>query len=232
MESDYSKLNKSVNASLKSNSLHEILKEIGEIGIDNLLDDGLLKDIPVISTMIGFAKTGLNFQNKILAKKLINFLIEIDKVPAKDRNQFITKIDNDTNYETKVGETIVMILDKANSFEKSRLHAKLLKASIDEIITYPEFLKLSNIINRAYIRTLYKLIEIQSNNHVDNSIYEELFNLNLVSLNLVGNVDNHSNSRNESLLSLFRVSNYPENTQFIKYDISTNGKNLIRILSN
>lgn len=184
---------KSVENSITAKDLGDLAKELGEVGLDNILEDGLLKDIPVFSTISGLYKMGLNIRDRIFAKKILSLLLELTEISAKDRSEFINKVDNDPQFESKVGETIIMIVDKAESLQKSKLLGKLLAANIKGLITYNQFLKLSSIINRAFIPTLNSLLEIEKGDRVEEYIYEELFSLNLVTLKLVNDKSHRTN---------------------------------------
>ncbi len=178
-------IEKVIENSIKTNELDDLTKELGEVALDSILDDGILKDLPIFSTISAVVKIGINIKERIFVKKILRFLFELKEVPLKERNEFVDKINNDSQFESKVGESIIMIIDKTDTLQKSNLLGKLLAASIREEITYNQFLKLSSIINRAYVPTLYKLLEINRGVHVESDVYEELFNLNLVTFTLV-----------------------------------------------
>ncbi len=178
-------IRKAIEDSIKTDELSSLTHEIGEIVLDSIFEEGALKDIPVFSTITAFVKTGINIREKIFVKKILKFLFELRDVSIKDRTEFLYKIDNDPQFESKVGESIMMIIEKSDSLQKTKLLGKLFSTCILEQITYNQFLKLSSIINRAYVPTLFKLVELENGSDVGDEIYEELFNLNLVTLKIV-----------------------------------------------
>ncbi|MDF4560139.1 hypothetical protein P3494_26935, partial [Vibrio parahaemolyticus] len=50
--------------------------ELAEIAIDSVLDDGVLKDIPVVGTAVSLYQTGVAVRERQYVKKLVTFLSE------------------------------------------------------------------------------------------------------------------------------------------------------------
>lgn len=221
-------IEKAIEDSIMTNELSDLSKELGEIALDSILTNGILKDIPFISSINALVKTGFNIRETIFTKKILRFLLELNEVSQKERIEFINNIENDAQLESKVGESIIMIIDKIDSMQKPKLLGRLLAASMQKKITYNQFLKLSAIINRAFVPTLYKLLDINRDIRVDDNVYEELFNLNLVTLKLI----NDENSR-LSAMSIGRkgLPHRGEQTEIfnqrLNFEISTDGKMLI-----
>jgi len=143
--------------SITSSSITKISTDLIEVGLDSFLEDGLLKDIPIIGTIVGLAKTGIGIRDKLFAKKILKFLFEIKDIPFGTRIEFIEKIDTDPNYTTKVGETILLIIDKLDDIKKAELIGRLFVYSVNGTIDYMMFLRLSTIIERCFLLDLSKL---------------------------------------------------------------------------
>ena len=69
-----SKLESSLTDTLKNSQLSSVISDAGELSLDSILKDGLLKDIPVISSMLNLFKLGVSLQNYFL---LSNALISL-----------------------------------------------------------------------------------------------------------------------------------------------------------
>lgn len=69
----------------------EIVKEYLEIGLDELLRDDILKEIPVVGTVSAFLKTGSNIRNAFFNKKLIHFLYNMCDIPHEERTKIYEK---------------------------------------------------------------------------------------------------------------------------------------------
>ena len=73
------------------NSLTEdvagIVGEYAELGLDALVEDGLLKDIPVVSTAVAVYKIGKSIHERHHITKLVSFLNEINKGIADEEKR-------------------------------------------------------------------------------------------------------------------------------------------------
>lgn len=76
--------------------------DIGELMIDAALNDGVLKDIPILGTIVGVGKCLKNVYDTLFVKKLIEFLVPIKGVSPEDRAEAIRKWEDDANYQGKV----------------------------------------------------------------------------------------------------------------------------------
>jgi len=52
-------------------------KDLGEVGLDSLLENGLFKDAPIIGTGISIAKLINSVSDRILLTKIIHFINEL-----------------------------------------------------------------------------------------------------------------------------------------------------------
>ncbi|MFJ4352748.1 hypothetical protein ACIPZ5_17815 [Pseudomonas sp. NPDC089428] len=95
----------------------DLFKDGGEVAIDSVLEkdfgvDGVLKDIPILSIAVSLYKMGNKVSAYFFAKKILAFLVEVDKVPSKKRIEFLDENCADEASVENVGEVALMILDK------------------------------------------------------------------------------------------------------------------------
>ncbi|TGD58254.1 hypothetical protein [Flavobacterium humi] len=200
------------NNSIILNELGEVSKDFLEIGIDSLIKDGALKDIPIVGSIFSLAKVGYSIKDQILLKKICLFLFELKEISDLDKNQFIHKIDTDNNYKKKVSESLLLILDKFNDYNKAEMLGKLFAAAIKGEIDYKMFSKLSHIIDRAYFEDLKVLVSIY-NNGITLYEYDELDELYsigvLTNLGISGDIFLHDqddkvpNTKNEFEINIY-----------------------------
>lgn len=55
-----------------------IISEFAEIGLDAIMEEGVLKDIPIVSTAVAVLKIGSSIKERHNLKKLLVFLNEIN----------------------------------------------------------------------------------------------------------------------------------------------------------
>lgn len=175
-------MNDTFDNSIISNELINITSELTEVGLDSLLEEGVLKDLPIVGTLVGLTKIGLTIKDKLFLKKIIHFLHQLKDISSEKRQAFVDKINEDNKYKTKVGETVILIIDKLNDYSKADYLGKLFTAAIAGKIDYDTFLKLANIIDKSYIPDLNNLICLYQGKikEVDDTDKDILYNLGLL----------------------------------------------------
>lgn len=103
----------------------EFLGDYGEIMLDAAINDGLLKEVPVIATIVGVGKCIKNVSDIRFAKKLISFLIPIKDVSPEQRAKAIKKWEQDKNYRGQVGDTLLGMIERCDDTIKAMWLSKL-----------------------------------------------------------------------------------------------------------
>ncbi|EJI2332289.1 TPA: hypothetical protein PMC50_003558, partial [Vibrio cholerae] len=114
------KLSKSLEDSLKKDDLSNLAIDLGEVGIDAILEGGLLRDIPILSTIVSSINVIGSVRDALFTKKLISFLSELSDVSVEQRRSMIESIDNSNDYKIKVGEKLIYIIEKAEDHYTSK----------------------------------------------------------------------------------------------------------------
>lgn len=136
------------------NSLTEdvagIVGEYAELGLDTLVEDGLFKDIPVVSTAIAVYRIGKSIHERHHVAKLISFLNEINKGIADEekREEYREKFASNEKFRNQELEYILLVVDRYMGFEKPRMLAKIYLAYLDESINWMAFMKYAECIDR------------------------------------------------------------------------------------
>lgn len=103
----------------------EFVGDLGEILMDAALEDGVLKDVPILRTIVGVGKCFKNVSDIRFAKKLVAFLIPIKDVAPEDRAKAIKKWEQDKNYRGKVGDTLLGMIERCDDTVKAVWLSKL-----------------------------------------------------------------------------------------------------------
>jgi len=152
------KISNSFEETLKDSNLQNVTIGLAETLSDSLLEDGLLKDIPIIGTIVGLGKTSINIIDLLFLKKIICFLSELDEVSINNRKEMIDKIDSSKKFRIKVGEKLLYIIDKCDDHENAQYVSKLFVGYLEGDIDYPDFLRGAKVIERIYIDDLLDFI--------------------------------------------------------------------------
>ncbi|AOV89753.1 hypothetical protein [Vibrio parahaemolyticus] len=145
------KLSKSLEDSLKKDDLSNLAIDLGEVGIDAILEGGVLRDIPILSSIVGGINVIGSVRDALFTKKLISFLSELSDVSVEQRRSMIESIDNSNDYKIKVGEKLIYIIEKAEDHYTSKIIAIFFSEFLVGEITYNQFLKISRIIDSMFI---------------------------------------------------------------------------------
>lgn len=145
--------------SIRRSTLPDAVTDIAELGVDSLIDNELMKQIPVVKTFVGIIQAGVNIHDKLFLKKILSFLQDIDSIDAKERERIIASIDASKKYRIKVGEKLLYIIDSCDDYESAQLVAKLFKAVLTESITYDDYIEAASIIVRLSNRELELFIK-------------------------------------------------------------------------
>ena len=183
-------INKDISVSLidsiKKSELSSLAPDLIEIGFDKLLEDSIIKEIPVIRTFQAVYRTVITISDKMLIKKIILFLNRVNDLPKEEIDEFYSRLENDPKFKMEIGEKILLILEKSDDYGKSYMLAEIFKNYIKGKIDYATFQLLCNAINTTFIIYLKNLKEYYEALHnsvkVDREILENLFQSGLVSI--------------------------------------------------
>jgi hypothetical protein len=127
--------------SISRESAVDLVKEYAEVGIDAVFADGILRDLPVVRTVFALARAGISIGDRLLLKKILKFLYELQSISVKQRSEMIERLEADPDYGRKVGEHLVELLERVESERKPAMLARVFKAYVNSEID-------ANILNR------------------------------------------------------------------------------------
>lgn len=176
------------NDSLVINS-SDIIGDYLELGIDSILENDSLKEIPIVKTFLSIGKITKNIRERNLIKNLVIFLNElnsgnIDKEKLNKHKEELSQ--NHKKAEKELGRVLI-ILEQTIDNIKSSILGKLYKAYVNQEIDWNLFVEFSEITNRLYINDLNILLLIFNNQLSDTSNRNDLYRIErLNSLGIVG----------------------------------------------
>lgn len=144
--------------SVYSPDLGDIAYELSEIGLDQFLDEGFINGLPVVGAIAKIFKVSLDMRNRIFLAKVAKFLFRLRDVTKEQNKVFEEKIRNDPKLKKKVGQTLVLILERLDDLEKSDMIGKCFACYLSNKITFSQFRRLSSAIDLAFIDDLNALI--------------------------------------------------------------------------
>ncbi len=198
---------------LTDSSLPSVAIEYGELFLDGILKEGVLKEMPIVGSIIGGIQFANSIQKHLIVKKLYKFLFELKDIPEETRRSKINEINNSKKYASSVGEMIFELLEKIESDGKPEIIGKLFKAVLEEKIDYRTYLKLAHIVKSVFYYDLVQLKEMTKNDLIIGEMKDSLFLSELTDTDFVANFsdaynDNEKGESNTKLTDLGKVLIY------------------------
>lgn len=107
----------------------DITVDYGEIVLDTFLDEGVLKEVPLIGTAIRLAQVSKAVRDRLFLRKVHDFISQLENIPEEKRMVFAKKME-DREVAKKVGEATLFAIEKANAFDKAIMIGKVFRAFI------------------------------------------------------------------------------------------------------
>jgi len=191
---------------IKNDTLIDLSADYAELAIDGILNEGVLRDIPAVGSVIGLVKFGNSINQYIFTKKVYSFLFELKSIPRTNRKQMIDKINESRKKQSKVGQVILELLDKVESDQKPAMLGKLMKAVIEEKIDFKSYLRLAHIVKSMFIDDLKMFKSLSSKiTSSEIEITDEMTNFGLIEYKLPQlNLLNLGNSENKKEVGEYR----------------------------
>lgn len=143
--------------SIAVDSFGSIACELGEVALDAAFEAGAFRDIPVFGTLSAFYKAGIEIRQQIFIRKIVNFLQELSNTSLEKRQRFIEDIERNPKQKQDFGETLLLLIERADHLQKPKILGCLLKHHILDDISYEDVMRLSFIVDRVYISDLNHL---------------------------------------------------------------------------
>ena len=127
-----------------------------EIGLDAVMDDGILKEIPILSTAVGLYKIGHSLKERHYIKKLIAFIDALNKGVADEekREYYKSKVKDDPKRRNKELEYILLLIDRYIQTDKAQYLAIAYLNYLDNYIQWDKFVKATEILDRLFLDDL------------------------------------------------------------------------------
>lgn len=178
----------------------ELVSSIAEVTLDSVLEDGLLKDIPIIASAISVYKIGASLRERHELMKLYYFVKSFNNgmQDEEQREKYILNFQNDQKIRNKELAYLMVVLDKYINLDKPQMLAKIYLSYLNGEITWEEVMKYSEVIDRLLPGDVELLAVGMRENvnyrNVDDGI------LRLVALGLMVSFPDKTETKNETIV--------------------------------
>lgn len=132
--------NTALTKSIIKNELSPMAQDLAEAALDSILDEGVLKDIPIVSWLFRAKAIGYTIRDRLFLKKVGWFLYEASKLSAEERQKFSQRLVEDPDFSERCGESALLLIDKLADTDKARLMGfvfrRFIQGSIDEVVLH------------------------------------------------------------------------------------------------
>ena len=202
-------------------NLGDLISDISEVVFDQFMNEGVLKELPIIGTVIKFYRASVGFRESLLIEKLRKLLNEIKHIPARKRKEYINKLEENPSYSHTVGQRLIMIIDQLDDMDKPSIIGKLFKAAINEDITYEMFLRLSSIVQKAFLPDLLKLKAVPDLKKLSTLTKEQYVTLGVMSIGI------NPQGKKMIIPSSIGLAASSKDLPSLTYEVNSIGKKLI-----
>lgn len=195
------------------NGSKDSLSDIAELGIDSLLDDGLLKDIPIVSILIGVKNTYQNIHDRNLLKQTLAFIKQFNEgtINQEKLEEYKNTINSNSKKAEKELGRVLIILNFTIDIDKSKMLANLYRNYINGKINWNLFCEFSEIIRLLFLND-FKIIGLIYIKQITDTSGIEIYPIDrLTSLGIVNTVmksimiSNNANSRSDKYVNLTSI---------------------------
>ncbi len=190
--------------SLKEDSI-ACISDLAEVGLDAIMDDGILKDIPILSTAVAVYKIVSSIKERHNMKKLVMFLNQINhEIPdEQQRFEYQQKFQSNKPFRNQELEYLLVLIERYIGYDKPKMLAKLYAAYLDGFIIWEELTMYAEVIDRFLPLDCNTLISESNKITVHRNIGGESL-LRLVALGLM--TETNENSIFEQTANGFGIS--------------------------
>ncbi|KOP67212.1 hypothetical protein AMS62_19630 [Bacillus sp. FJAT-18019] len=135
--------------------------DLSEVVIDNVLENDIVKEIPIVKSIVAATNMGLRIKERHFAKKSLVLLKQFwsSSIDEDKLNKFKSRLNIDSKYTAKVMEQLLIILDRYIEEEKAVIMGKLLASHVNDKLNEEEFFEYIIILDQLYV-TDFKVLRM------------------------------------------------------------------------
>ncbi|NAY92113.1 hypothetical protein GTQ34_09290 [Muricauda sp. JGD-17] len=138
--------------------------DFAEVGLDTILENDLIKEIPIVKTAVAFYSVGKELHKRHHIRNILTFLGEFHSgvISPEKLDKFKTKFEGNPKFRNKVLELIIVHNERFNKTIKAKIMGNLFRAYINGHYDYERLNHLLEILESITVRAL-KILEAMGN---------------------------------------------------------------------
>ncbi|KQS47898.1 hypothetical protein ASG38_10790 [Flavobacterium sp. Leaf359] len=145
-------------------------QDILEFGLDQFINSEIIKAFPIVGTVVKIGFSVKSISDRIFLKKLEGFIVHYNRLDSIEINEMLYQIKTDDNFTNKVGESLILLLDRFSDLDKPEYMAKCFAAFIRKEISYDDFIRLGAAIDLSHSPDLKLFIKNPEDEKILNTL--------------------------------------------------------------
>lgn len=127
-----------------------VVAELMEAGLDSVMDDGLLQEVPILSVAVSLYKIGHSVKERHYVRKLAAFIDALNKgiIDEEKREYYKQAVMDDPKRRDKELEYILILIDRYIHSDKANMLACFYLSYLDGRLSWLEFTKSAEMTDR------------------------------------------------------------------------------------
>ena len=124
-----------------------------------IIDNEIIKQIPVVASIVKFGKVALTIRERYLIKKLVTFIESINNgdIEPDVLENHKQMLENNSEKLNKELEKVMILIDRQLEIDKTKILAELYKSYISRKLQWSDFLYFSEILEGLFMIDLQQL---------------------------------------------------------------------------
>ena len=156
-------------------SLTESLGVIVEAALDTGLENDFLKELPVVQSVLGLYSAGATIRERLFMKKLLGFLKASRRSfgPTPAERQKALQHFGGEDQRQRLGETIMLLLDRAEDTRKPPLLGRIVGALLNGDLSYSTAINMCTIVDKIVYDDLSILEDVPQSEKASSKLSAE-----------------------------------------------------------
>ncbi len=144
--------------------------DISEYILDTFIKNDFIREFPIIGSAVKIALGVKSVADLLFLRKIEKFIYKLRDINSIELNSMLNKLNGDSAHTNKVGEVIILLLNRYNDLEKPYYLAVCFRAYITNVISFDDFIRLGNAIDLSHSPDLATFINDSENESVQDSL--------------------------------------------------------------
>lgn len=124
---------------MKLSNFKDIIVNNSEVVLDHILEDGLLKYIPIINNLVDLYNVKTTISDKIFYRKVVSFYESFSSVDRDSFDKWNSWARENSESSEKIASTLVLHIDSQHDLIKCKIIGHIFKKLVEEKISLNDF---------------------------------------------------------------------------------------------